>query len=254
MEQNGVDLIRISPYHGFTEGNLDFILDIKKLKGIDIYRSNQIDISAIEKRTDLEDLSIRENKQKIDLSCHSNLVWLVIHWHKKIKLPLPRKSRLEFLLFSSPTDKTLLFLPHYRHLAWISMCGGSTVSLDGIERFKNLRKYEHHYGKNLQDISNLTELPCLEHLRFENCTKIEVGDIIERCKNLKTLAYFRCPDLPSLAFINKMKKLEWFGFGDLNVLDGDMTPLLKLKDFAFYPNKRHYSHTCEELKKIHAGQ
>jgi len=252
--KNGVNDILISPYHGFIEGNLNFILDIKKLKGVDIFVASNVDISAVEKCTDLEYLRISDSKQKIDLSYLSNLEWLVLGWHKKMKLPLPDNSRLKYLWIYRPADKTLQFLPHYRDLASIYMLGGSTVALDGVERFKNLRKYTHEFCKNLHDISKLTELSRLEHLRLDLCRKIEVGDIFERCKKLKTLAYLRCPDLPSLAFINKMKELEWLVLADVNVLDGDMTPLLKLKHFEFYPSKRHYSHTCEELKKIHANQ
>jgi|GEM_PF-986228 len=254
IDKNGVDMIRISPYHGFKKGSLDFILDVKKLRGIHIYRSANVDISAIEKRTDLEYLRIAENKQRIDLSHLSNLLLLTIDWHKKIKLPLPDNSRLEFLLLGSFSEKTLLSLPCYTQLAWLSICGGSIVSLDGLERFKNLRIYEHRLGKKLHDISKLVELPNLKELELNLCKNIEIEDIFERCKKLKILKYLGCADLPSLAFIKKMKRIEDFRFGGTNILDGDLTPLLQLKDFGFYPNKRHYSHTYEKLKQIHAEE
>jgi internalin A len=47
-----------------------------------------------------------------------------------------------------------------------------------------------------------------------------------------------------------MKSIESFRFGDIDIKDGNVAHLLSLNDFGFYPNKRHYSHTREELEEI----
>jgi hypothetical protein len=58
-----------------------------------------------------------------------------------------------------------------------------------------------------------------------------------------------CGTLPSLAFINKCKKLEEFRFVNTKIADNDMTPLLRLKSVGFN-NRRTYSHTNEEIDRL----
>ena len=47
-----------------------------------------------------------------------------------------------------------------------------------------------------------------------------------------------------------MPKLEDFRFVDTNVIDGDLSPLIRLKYAGFF-DKKHYSHTREQIKKHH---
>ena len=94
-------------------------------------------------------------------------------------------------------------------------------------------------------------MPKLEELRLDNCKKINFEGIFEKCHKVKQLACNGGPDVPSLSFLKQMKSIEVFRFCETNILDGDLTPLLQLKDFGFYPNKKHYSHTSEQLEEIH---
>jgi len=47
-----------------------------------------------------------------------------------------------------------------------------------------------------------------------------------------------------------MPALESFAFVGTKVLDGDMTPAIRLK-YAGFDDKRHYSHTIDEVRKAH---
>ena len=60
-----------------------------------------------------------------------------------------------------------------------------------------------------------------------------------------------CGNLASLAFLNKLLALDEFRFVKMEVLDGDLTPLLRLKSVGFI-DKRSYSHTCAEVEAITA--
>ena len=60
------------------------------------------------------------------------------------------------------------------------------------------------------------------------------------------LAYGMSATLPSIKFIKNCSRLKELRFVDVDVADGDMTPLLTLEDFAF-TKKRHFSHTEKEL-------
>ncbi|MDR1384999.1 MAG: hypothetical protein LBJ67_14295 [Planctomycetaceae bacterium] len=250
VKQNEIDIIRISPHHGFTRGNLDFILSMKNLFGIDIFDSKNIDISAIERCDHLKFVRIAQTPQPVNLSHLSGLVHLVVSWHHHMILPLPQKCNLKSLFISGYNYKTLESIPFYNSLIALSMNFGSVTSLTGLERFQSLKLYHHSYGKNLCDIRQLTKLPLLKDIELDHCKKIQIEGILEQCRKLKILKYFSCPNLPSLSFLHKLKDIEFFSFSNIDVKDGDMTPLLKLKYFGFYPNKKHFSHTLEEIRKI----
>ena len=63
----------------------------------------------------------------------------------------------------------------------------------------------------------------------------------------------QCADL---AFVPQLPALDYVGFE--NVLDGDLSPLLKsasLTKVGFHPAKRkHYSHSQAEIQKLIAGK
>lgn len=254
IKKNNIATICISKCYGYQENDIDFILDHKNITGIEVYDAKGIDISAIENATWLQHLRISEEGPPIDLSKLNHLESLNISWTKrKYVLPSYENGKsLRLLYLWRCKKKTLDFLSHYENLEFLTVTHGSSVSLSGIDRFQKLRYYEHSYGKNLVDISAVAKLPQLEELRFDHCKKIEIDGVLEQCQSVKRLALISCCDVPSLSFLRKMKYIEDFRFGSTNILDGDLTPLLQLKDFAFYPNKRSYSHTEEELKKIRA--
>ena len=51
----------------------------------------------------------------------------------------------------------------------------------------------------------------------------------------------KCGEIPALAFLNKLMELESFSFLGTDIIDGDLTPCLRLK-FAGFLDKRHHSH------------
>jgi len=47
-----------------------------------------------------------------------------------------------------------------------------------------------------------------------------------------------------------MPNLEDFRFMSTDISDGDMTPTIRLK-YAAFSNKKHFSHTLEQIRKYH---
>jgi hypothetical protein len=253
LKNEHIDTIRISRCRGYKADNIDFILNIDNLRGLEICDVRpDIDLSAIEKCTNIRYLMLSEEvKKTVNLSSLPHLEFLIMSPTRGWKLPSPEACKyLKYFDLWHYRGKTLQELPHYQNLEILRVFHGSVLSLDGLERFHKLRVYEHYYGKKLWNISALTKVPNLEEIVLNHCKKMEIKNTFEQCEKLKTLKYFDCPNLPSLSFLKKMKNLEFFSFSGIDIEDGDVTPLLKLKYFGFYPNKRHYSHTCEELEKM----
>ncbi|MDR2346643.1 MAG: hypothetical protein LBE18_11295 [Planctomycetaceae bacterium] len=252
VKQNKINMmICISPDRGFTSGNLDFILNMKNLFGINIFDSKNIDISAIERCTHLKYIRISQTPQPVNLSRLHGLETLVVDWHRHLTLPSSQTSKLKSLFLGGYKYETLESLPYYRNLVSLYMCGGLITSLTGLERFQSLKLYHHIQGKNLCDIRPLTKLQLLEDLMFAHCKKIQIEGILEQCKKLQVVKYISCPNLHNLSFLKHLNDIRYFAVDDVSIEDGDMTPLLRLEYFSFWPDKRHYSHTLAKLRKIH---
>lgn len=53
-------------------------------------------------------------------------------------------------------------------------------------------------------------------------------------------------EISTLNFLKGLKKLKHFGFAGTNIKNGDLSPCIGIEHVGFN-NKRHYSHTYEEL-------
>jgi hypothetical protein len=124
-------------------------------------------------------------------------------------------------------------------------------TIDGIERFTGLRRLELSYLTRLERIGAVAGLAGgrLERLECLKCRKIRDHAAVRAADSLKVLRFNACGDIPSIAFLNEMPNLEEFRFVHTNVLDGDLTPLLRLKAAGFFA-KKHYSHKPEEVAAI----
>lgn len=73
---------------------------------------------------------------------------------------------------------------------------------------------------------------------------------------LKNLLIMGCSDIPSIAFVSRLKKLESFGLLDTTVKDGKLDPLLSLERLTMVgiTDKKHYSHKDAQLRKLIEGR
>lgn len=119
-------------------------------------------------------------------------------------------------------------------------------SIEGIEglSIEELSLVRNNY---LKDIKILKELMSLKELNIEKCKLLTDFSFLGNTF-IKELFI---DDLDSIKFVSSMLSLEKINFW--NCKDGDMTPLLELKtlkQIKFYPNKKHYSHTIEEIIEL----
>ena len=102
------------------------------------------------------------------------------------------------------------------------------MSLEGCEFLESLDTLRLYYNRSLEDISTLCgNADTVTFLDIENCGRISDFSVLETLKNLEVLSIYGRNKIPSIQFINKLKHLDSFDF-DINVLDGDLTPCLRL--------------------------
>ena len=71
-------------------------------------------------------------------------------------------------------------------------------------------------------------------------------DTLSQSQTIETLRMFKCGSVPSIHFIDDMSNLKAINFVETNVLDGDLTPCLRLESVTTL-DKKHYNLKAEQL-------
>lgn len=251
-KQQGLDGFAVSPYKGYKLDNLAFV-DGLKPRALDVYGPIR-DISAIESCKGLARVGISNNTAAVDLTHLIDLEKVALNWHPKIRLPSEKAKKLHTLVLTNWPGKqggSFSDLPAYPGLRNVAMTQASLSSVDGIEVYNQLQRLSFTLCRNLKDLSALSKLrPSLLYL--DTCRKICV-DSLSDINSLRSLDLISCGEIKTLGFIASLPNLEELNFYETNVLDGDMTPLLRLKKVRFL-KKRHFSHSLEEITALIARQ
>lgn len=85
----------------------------------------------------------------------------------------------------------------------------------------------------------LSQLTSLELLYLDGIKKCDFA-FISKLKSLKSLEMNNCGNIPNIMFLNDLPNLTRFVFINTSVLDGNLTPCLRLEHAATL-DKRHYN-------------
>ena len=122
---------------------------------------------------------------------------------------------------------------------------GRLEHLNGIQSMKSLSSLTIWRASKVHDISPIASLPNLKTLDVECCKNMTDFSPLKGNNVIEKLTIDR---VDSLDFVPQMQSLYAIKF--FNCIDGDLRPLLEsrtLKDIFFYPSKKHYTHTLEQL-------
>lgn len=247
FNRGDIDGIGITEAVKFGSTDLSFITECRDPRGLVLPYAKRYDISLIHTLRSLRLLCVSDSRAPLDCQQFPLLEDLSIEWHKRITLPAdgaPLKY-LDMAKYKGCTD--LSILAEYPNLSELHLVQGSLRSLDGAERFTSLTRVDLAYMPKLASVGALRHLP-VEFLSIQNCPNIEDLAALAQCPRLRALRLNTCGTLPSLKFLNDFPRLEEFRFVDTNVLDGDLTPLLRLKSIGSM-SKRHYRPSVEEVKR-----
>lgn len=236
---------------GFHENDLSFLEQIRTLKRIDI-ADNYGDLSWLYKFEGLTSLNLAENKANLDLLKFPSLISLSLDWNNKV-VNLEKCSTLENLTISklkTPNNNITSF-EELTALKSITLIQSTIKSLKGIEVMSFLRMVNLSRCSKLCDIAPLASNLEVEIIDIENCKNLSFEGLtrLKELPKLRKLLLSNCGKIETISFIYDFPSLRFFSFVDTNVIDGDMTPCFCL-DYAGFLNKRHYSHTPEQVNAI----
>jgi len=186
----------------------------------------------------------------IDLSHLLQLKGLYIKGDKKVE-NINSLINLKNLLISSTKKDDCTHLKGLKELREFRI-SGAIKNLEGIESLIKLTDFKVSYSSKLTDAKSLTSLSNLEKLHLEKCKLLTDFSFLKGNTSIKELFI---DNLDSLEFVATMPNLEKINFWFCK--DGNMKPLLEsksLKQINFYPNKKHYTHTIEQIIELTGAQ
>jgi hypothetical protein len=247
LKTREVDGVAISTHLGFAHESIEMLLDLPNLSALRIGDPENLSCEALEELSDLRYLSLGKRKSPVDFSKFPKLVDLQTTWHLKDSMPQEfRDLQSLFIWGYSSRQKNLAGLPKAKKLRSLGFVRANFESLGGIEVFGALEEISLAHCAKLHSISDLTRT-LVERLVLTSCKNITDLGVLVGCKNLKSIRMESGPKLKSLSILNEFPSLEEFRFVKTEVVDGDMTPLLKLKRVGFIASKK-FSHTPEQIK------
>jgi len=223
--------------------DLDFLKDYTFLKHLVVTSIGDHDYLFLKQLPGLIRLGIDISegaKKEIDLSHQTNLIELVIAWRKHIK-GLEKCQHLEDLLLIEFKEKDLTAITALAALKHLSIKTSSIKDMRGIEGCKKLETLSLGNCRSLISLSALSHLHNLRKIRLNSVPKIGDYDMVSDLPMLTELKIVDCKDIPSISFIRNFPNLkEFILLGNVDVTDGDMTPVKNL-DKVFYTNRKNYN-------------
>jgi protein phosphatase 1 regulatory subunit 7 len=249
LGDNEIDGVSVSHYHGFVGNNIELLRELPNLRGLMLHEREPFDCSVLETLDQLELFQAGTRSKPLNFASFPKMVNLRIGWHPKDQFPaeMPNLEALYIAGYKSKS-KNLIEMPKANKLARLEFVRGNLETLTGIERYRQLRDIDLAYCAKLQSIAALQGTD-VERIHLESCKKIDDMTSLAGCPKLKSIRMSKGAALESLAFLNESRTLEEFRFVTTDVIDGDLTPLLRMKHVGFLP-KRNFSHTPGQIKAL----
>ena len=122
--------------------------------------------------------------------------------------------------------------------------------LGGMSELTALTECVIAYCPRLKDFSGLRFCRSLQTLELDHVKGVSAEDL-SYMPNLRKLILSDAGALPSIKFIDSLPELKFLSFVGTNILDGDLTPCLRL-EYAGTLNKRHYNLKDDQLPGNHS--
>ena len=119
-------------------------------------------------------------------------------------------------------------------------------SLDVLETLPKLENININYCTKLADVSAVAKCPKLQEANFQVCKQVTNFDTLSQSQTIRALDIFKCGSVPSIHFIDGMSNLKAIDIVETNVLDGDLTPCMRLESVTTL-DKKHYNLKAEQL-------
>lgn len=183
----------------------------------------------------------------IDFTKFGALQNLSIFYNKNFR-NLDKLKHMKNVVIRKYPGQDLWLFSNWQSIKVLHIYQSKIESLQGIAELRDIDSLVLAYNRKLKDISSINQLNNVAELLFEkNSSLYNYSELA----NNQSIHKLFISELDNVEFVKSMKSLTSFSFW--NCKDGNLFPLLEnpiLKKVCFTPNKKHYSHTMEQINRL----
>lgn len=244
----------LGPYRGLCIsgiGDLGFLQEFPLLLYLEVLSQKRVNTRYLDSLENLRGLRLHSPGAGIDFACFPNLEGFIGDWHAENRnLDKSHELRRLRIWKFNPRSQNLATIANIARLEDLELTQTSIASLSGLETLEDLRYFEIAYSPKLKSLSTLASCATgLRELSIEKAKNIKTYDPLGSVSRLRRLKLSSCAPMKSLKWIEGLQHLDFFSFVNTNVLDGNLSHLLKLPKLRYVGtmDKRHYNYKCDDL-------
>lgn len=145
-------------------------------------------------------------------------------------------------------------LPKAPELRELEIYYTNVKSIRGLGKYPYLNKIDLYYLRNLTTLDGIEEInPQIKVFSIKSAKKLTDAYRVSQLEHLEGLGLDDCADIENIDFISDLYDLKGITFTGTNVVNGDLSPVADHFNLrrAGFNNKRHYSHSYEDIRAIH---
>ncbi|MDB5089168.1 MAG: hypothetical protein JWR09_3162 [Mucilaginibacter sp.] len=241
---------------GWYGDNVDFLQYLPGLKSLIIIDLRIKSIEAIHYLNGLLKIQISTYcKTHVNFNAFPNLVDCGFEWRKGSdslfecktlrRLGINRYNKNNSAVFSSLIN-----------LEKLTILNSNLENLEGVFLLKELKYLSIANLKKITSLKGIETLQCLEDLEIQSCKGIHNISEVFKLHKLERFLLLDSENIESIKGIENLTELTAFLFYEsTNIIDGDLSPLFKLKKLSkiSFQNRKHYTNKREEFWKLYAG-
>ena len=244
INKNSIKSITINPAY-FVVEHLDFLKDIPAIEGLYLLQQFS-DLSDIHCLKSLRALTFNKINKPLDFDNFPQLEVLGTDYNKHL-INLAGCKKLFWLWLDKFNHDDIGALKGLSNLSYLNLYSTTIKSLEGIQHLKSLTHLRIITASRLETLNGISLENILRVIDIDNAKKLSDYNSIRNAKELDTLFLSRSGNADDLSFIDGLSKLNKIILG-INILNGDLNPLLSIKDVSFTDHS-HYSLKFKEFKK-----
>jgi len=253
--KNNIKELELNDGLGWHGENVDFLQYLPSLKSLIIIDFHIKSIEGIHFLKEIIEIQISTYcKIPINFKSFPNLQVCSFEWIKGSDSLFECKNIRKLFINNYKKTNSDIFLK-FNHLEELSILNSNFENLQGLSELFNLKKIRIANLKKIISLRGIEQLNNLEELEIQKCKGIKSISEILKLSKLKRLLLLDMGDIETIKGLENLNELTLFMFYEsTNIIDGDLTPLLKLKKLTktSFQNRKHYSHKREFFIKFNS--
>ena len=252
--KNDVKELELNDGKGWRGNDVNFLQFLPNLKSLIIIDFRIKSIEAIHCLKEIIEIQISTYcKVSVNFKSFPNMQVCGFEWIEGSDSLFECKSLRKLFINNYKKSNSDIFLS-LKNLEELSILNSNFENLRGLSELLNLKKLRIANLKKILSLQGIEELHNIEELEIQRCKGIRNIFEIFKLNKLKYLFLLDMGDLDTIKGLENLNELTVFMFYEsTNIIDGDLSPLLKLKKLSkiSFQNRKHYSHRREDFVELY---